>query len=65
MQATAGFAAWRAESVGSNSTALRPSADFTPASSAALNNAASCFSFFMPDSWVEDRCENAGGRSWM
>jgi hypothetical protein len=29
---------------------LRPSAYFTPASNAPLNNAASCFSFFMPDS---------------
>ena len=39
-----------AESVGSNSTALRPSAYFTPASSAPLNNSASCFSFFIPGS---------------
>src|SRR6185437_3682278 len=36
-----------AESVDSNSTALRLSAYFTPASKAALNNSASCLSFFM------------------
>src|SRR5579884_2049219 len=39
-----------AESVGSNSTALRPTAYSMPARSAALNNSASCFRFFMHSS---------------
>src|ERR1700691_5411097 len=36
-----------AESVASNSTALRPSAYATPATKAALNNSASCLNFFI------------------